>query len=161
VYAPNSPLTTKIAANAKKRPEAFTSEVNEAVNKVKKISLKWAKLIARIYETDPLTCTSCGKKITIFSFVTQSEEIRRILRGSIWPLDPPEFDPPYEIDHWDICQLVPGTPDGFPVEEWQIECDAGPDTPWEETCDPPHCEDNIDPPHPQDHDFIDPPHWEE
>ena len=147
VYAPNSPLRKKVAANAKKRPEAFTSGVNEAADKVKKVSNNWAMLIARIYETDPLTCTSCGKKITILSFVTHPEEIRRILRGTIWPLDPPEFDPPYELDHWNICQLIPGTKDGFPEDEWQVECATGPDPPWEEACDPPHWEDNTDPPH--------------
>jgi hypothetical protein len=140
VYAPNSPLRKNVAANAKKRPEAFTSGVNEAADKVKKVSLNWAMLIARIYETDPLTCKSCGKKITILSFVTQPEEIRRILLGTIWPLEAPDFDPPYELDHWNICQLISGTQDGFPVDEWQIECDAGPDPPWEETCDPPHCD---------------------
>ena len=85
--------------------------MNEAADKVKKVSINWAMLIARIYETDPLTCTSCGEKITILSFVTHPEEIWRILRGTIWPLEAPEFDPPYELDHWNICQLMPGTLD--------------------------------------------------
>jgi len=47
---------------------------------------------------------------------------------------------------WDICQLVPGTTDGFPEEY-----DRGSGT------DPPDCyfiEDNIDPPHWEDPNFI-------
>jgi Putative transposase/Transposase zinc-binding domain len=150
VFAPSSPLRQKVAANAKKRPEAFAPGVTEAADKVKKVSINWAMLIARIYETEPLTCASCGKKITILSFVTQAEEIRRILKGTVWPADPPEFDPPYELDHWDICQLLPGTQDGFPEDEWQV--DAGPDPPWEEVGTPMHWEDHI---------YIDPPHYEE
>ncbi|MFI5343988.1 MAG: hypothetical protein ACHQUC_07190 [Chlamydiales bacterium] len=63
-------------------------------------------MIARVYEVDPLTCGSCGKKITIIAFITHAEEIRRILKGTIWPLDPPEFDPTYDLEQWDICQEV-------------------------------------------------------
>ena len=160
VFAPNFPMRTKVAANAKNRPEAFTPGMNEAADKVKKVSLNWAMLIARIYKTDPLICTSCGKKITILSFVTQPEEIRRILREIIWPLDPPEFDQPYELDHWNICQLVPGTPDGFPQDIWQVDFDTGPDPPWEEMHDSLYeGEEYIDPPHEKE--IVDPLHWEE
>jgi hypothetical protein len=40
--------------------------VQEVVDKVEKVSFTWAKLIARIYETNPLLCT-CGKEIKILS----------------------------------------------------------------------------------------------
>ncbi len=160
VFAPNSPLRKKIAANAQERPEVFKPQgVHEAVDKVKKVSINWAMLIARIYETDPLTCTTCGKKITIIAFVTHSAEIRRILNGTTWLLDPPEFDPPYDLDHWDICQLVPGTKDCFPEDAGQARCNTGPDPPWEDCHDPPHWEDNNDPPHSDEN--IDQPHWDE
>ena len=138
-------------ANAKKRIEQIVPPlVQEVVDKVEKVSFNWAKLIARIYETNPLLCT-CGKEIKIISFVTHAAEIRRILCGIGWPTEPLEFDPPYDIVQWDICQLIPGTEDGFPEIEKQIDYEFGPDPPViEKTCDPPDW---------QDQDYGDPPHW--
>jgi hypothetical protein len=52
--------------------ETARQDVQEAVDKV---SRSWAKLIARIYEVDPLTCTGCGKKIKITSFITNAAQI--------------------------------------------------------------------------------------
>ena len=156
IFAPNSPFRKIVTANAQKRPEAFSSQ-EQVAEKVKKVSIHWAQLIARIYEIDPLTCGSCGKKITIITFVTHAEEIRRILKGTIWPLDPPEFDPPYDLEQGDICQLIPGTEDGFPDDKDQFV--VGPDPPSEQFFDPPQWEDNSDPPHWED--YSDPPHNEE
>lgn len=148
VFAPNSPLRKKVAASAQKLPDHIIPPiVQEAANKVEKVSLNWAKLIARIYEINPLICT-CGKEIKIIAFVTHSAEIRRILSGIGWPTEPPEFDPSYDLAHWDICQLMPGTKDGFPDVGKQIHYEAGPDPPIrEDYCDPPHWQDNSDPPH--------------
>ena len=87
-------------------------------------------------------------RIKIVAFVTHSAEIRRILSGIGWPTEIPEFDPAYHINQWDICQLVPGTKDGFPDFDEQIKYKLGPDPPnCENYKDPPHWEDNSDPPH--------------
>ena len=137
---------------------SWSAGIQESAEKVEKVSLNWAKLIARIYEADPLTCTTCGKKITILAFVTHREEIQRILYGTIWLIDPPEFDPPYDLQNRDICQLLSDTADGFAGEEWRVQIDAGADPPQESGYDPPRWE-NIDPPHQED--FGDPPHWEQ
>jgi hypothetical protein len=124
--------------------------LQEAAKKVEKASLNWAKLIARIYETNPLIC-SCGREIKIAAFITHSAEIHRILSGIGWPTEIPDFDPAYDITHWDICQLVPGTGDGFQDIYQNIQCEAGPDPPnCEEYCDPPHWENHRDPPHSED-----------
>ena len=40
---------------------------------------RWAELIYRIYEVDPLTCRSCGEKMKILAFITEPAVIRRIL----------------------------------------------------------------------------------
>ena len=124
--------------------------MQEAAEKVEKVSFNWAKLIARIYETNPLVC-ECGKEIKITAFVTHSAEIRRILRGIGWPTEIPEFAPPYDLDHLEICQLIPGTEDGFYQEEGESCVERGPDPPFIES----HC----DPPHPDD--YLDPLHWDE
>ena len=114
VFAPSSPLRRKVAANAQKTFVTVSPMVQETVDKVEKISFNWAKLIARIYEVNPLICASCGKEIKIIAFVTHSSQIWRILKGIGWPTDIPEFDSEYEIIVWNTCQLVPGTIDGFP-----------------------------------------------
>jgi hypothetical protein len=38
-----------------------------------------AKLIARMYETDPLQCGRCGGHMEIIAFVVQASEVRQIL----------------------------------------------------------------------------------
>ncbi len=58
------------------------------------------------------------------------------------PIILPEFEAPYELVQYDICQLVPGTKDGFYEEEREVQYDCGPDPPdYDESCDSPHWED--------------------
>ena len=103
----------------------------------------------RIYEDNPLIC-KCGKEIKIIAFVTHSAEIYRILSGIGWPCKTYEFDPPQENTDFDleICQLIPGTEDGFPEDVAKEKFKRGLDPPFIEYCiDPPHWEDERDPPH--------------
>lgn len=148
VFAPNSPLRQKVAANAKKRPlSSIPPHQQEAATKTEKVSLNWAKLIARIYEVNPLIC-QCGKEIKITAFVTHSAEIRRILGKVDWPCETIEFDPPEDFTEWEICQLTPGTEDGFPADIPEFCGEKGPDPPFADYyVDPPHWEDIRDPPH--------------
>jgi len=151
VLAPSSQLRKQIADNAQKRLEDASKAKTEVVEKTKKVSKHWASLISRIYEVDPLTCSSCGKKIKIITFVTCAAEIRRILSGIGWPTVAPEFDPYAEPEPtYDICDLMPGTKDGFPDIEDQVHYDSGPDPPSPEYIDPPHCEYERDSPHWED-----------
>ena len=39
----------------------------------------WAKLIRKIYETDPLTCSECGEQMRIIAFITDPLEVAKIL----------------------------------------------------------------------------------
>jgi hypothetical protein len=39
----------------------------------------WARLIARVYQVDPLLCTRCGQRMRIVAFVNDAFAIRRIL----------------------------------------------------------------------------------
>jgi hypothetical protein len=89
-----------------------------------------------------MTCTGCGKNIRIISFVTHREAIWRILRGIGLETVVPEFDPAYDIRDRGICQLVPGTKDGFPEMDEPFQYYSGPDPPHEgDYCDPPHWQD--------------------
>jgi hypothetical protein len=40
---------------------------------------RWAHLIRRVFEVDPLVCERCGGKFQVISFITQPRVIRRIL----------------------------------------------------------------------------------
>ena len=151
VFAPNSPLRKLIITNAQRRPENFVVPcIKKVFEKINKISLDWAKLIARIYEVDPLRCSKCGEKIKITGFVTNRAEIYQILRRIGWAIQLHEFDPPYDLQNWDICQLVSNTADGFSEIEVQVHSDtyfeAGTNS-LESYSDPPHWNDYSDPPH--------------
>ena len=51
---------------------------------------RWAALIKKVYETDPLVCPECRSEMRVISFITEEELIFRILRH----LDLFEPDPP-------------------------------------------------------------------
>ncbi len=40
----------------------------------------WARLIQKMYETDPLTCPKCNGQMRIISFIEDQEVIKKILR---------------------------------------------------------------------------------
>ena len=142
VFAPNSPLRKKVAANTQKRRVQAKLDLQGTVVKVEKISFTWAKLLARIYEVNPLICASCGKEIKIITFVTHSSQIWSILKGIGWPTNIPEFDSEYELERYETCQLVPGTKDGFPEIYSPLHLEAGPDPPWQDSFDLPYDSDN-------------------
>ena len=118
MFAPNSPLRKKVVAYAQRRiGETIPTCITKVVEKTKRASFEWAELIARIYEVDPLICSKCGNTIKILHFVTHKAEIQRILRRIGWPVKTHDFDPPYDLPNYDVCQLIPGTVDGFPSME--------------------------------------------
>ena len=41
---------------------------------------RWAALIKRVYEVDPLTCEKCGGEMRIIAFLTREEDVRRVLK---------------------------------------------------------------------------------
>jgi len=54
-------------------PEHADQTPRRALNK------RWAELIDRIYEVDPLTCTQCGSEMKILAFITEHDTIKKIL----------------------------------------------------------------------------------
>jgi len=142
VFAPNAPLRPIVATAAMKTPKILVPPgLQQTANEVAKVTLTWAKLIARIYEVNPLLC-SCGKEMKITAIVTDPAKIWRILTGIGWPTEAPDFDSPVDFSDREICQLVSGTLDGFPTIDEPCH--------FEYEHDPPHGEDCIDPPHEED-----------
>jgi hypothetical protein len=125
-FAPHSPLRKLVALNAKHRPEHFIPPpLQQIADKARKASLEWAALIAKIYEVDPLICSKCGGRVKILGFVTHRVEILRILQGIGWQVEFHEFDPPHSYPEYNMSQLLPNTPDGFPEienQEWSQGC---------------------------------------
>jgi hypothetical protein len=39
----------------------------------------WARLIAKVYQTDPLVCARCGQRMSLIAFVTDQVAIGKIL----------------------------------------------------------------------------------
>jgi len=58
-----------------------TLQEEPAVSPAKKASLRrrWADLIQRVYEVDPLVCSRCGGQLRVISFITQPTVIRKIV----------------------------------------------------------------------------------
>ncbi len=40
---------------------------------------RWAELLRRIFEVDPLACPRCGEEMRIVAFITEPQQIDRIL----------------------------------------------------------------------------------
>ena len=54
----------------------------------------WARLLAKVYEIDPLVCPKCGSEMKVIAVIQETEEIRRILAHLIKiGRSPPGFDP--------------------------------------------------------------------
>ena len=45
-----------------------------------KASASWARLIHEIFEVDPLLCPNCGKEMKIIAFITNHQEVKKILK---------------------------------------------------------------------------------
>lgn len=66
----------------------------------------WARLIQKIYETDPLCCPKCSGKMKILSFIEDPEVIKKILK---------------HLGLWDIkasLRPVGPTPRRGSIKEW-------------------------------------------
>jgi hypothetical protein len=45
----------------------------------RRCSPSWARLIAKVYQVDPLVCVRCGQRMSILAFVSDQHSINRIL----------------------------------------------------------------------------------
>ncbi len=58
----------------------------------RRCSPSWARLIAKLFHADPLTCRNCGGKLKVVAYVSDGVSIKRILAAL--GLSPPEEKPP-------------------------------------------------------------------
>jgi hypothetical protein len=52
--------------------------------------LTWAALLKKVYEIDPLLCSSCGGEMKIVAFITDHATVARILKHIHMPAQRPE-----------------------------------------------------------------------
>ena len=69
----------------------------------------WAMLLARLFESLPLTCPSCGADIRIVAFITEAAPVERILTHIGEPAEPPLIAPARGPPAWDdgLADAVP------------------------------------------------------
>ena len=48
---------------------------------IRKASKSWAALIKRVFEVDPLICPKCSATMRVVSFITDSNEVNRLLKN--------------------------------------------------------------------------------
>ena len=60
-------------------PPGPAPEVAEEHEPRRRASPSWGRLIAKVYQVDPLVCTRCGKRMSVVAFVTDSVAIGKIL----------------------------------------------------------------------------------
>ena len=52
--------------------------------------LRWARLLARVFELDVLACPACSSRMVMVSFVTEPKAIRRMLDAVGYAADSPD-----------------------------------------------------------------------
>ncbi|MBF0274372.1 MAG: nucleotidyltransferase domain-containing protein, partial [Nitrospinae bacterium] len=60
--------------------EAVEVEGVQGITESGKVCSTWARLIQKVFETDPLTCNKCGGEMRIIAFISTQSEIRKILK---------------------------------------------------------------------------------
>jgi len=69
----------------------------------------WAMLLARLFESLPLTCPHCGADMRIVAFITEAAPVQRILNHIGEPAKPPRIAPARGPPMWDegLAEAVP------------------------------------------------------
>jgi hypothetical protein len=77
-------------------PEPREARIEEKPAKKRRCSASWARLIAKVFHADPLTCRKCGGKLKIVAYLHDQVAIKQILAhlGLSPPPPAPKSPPP-------------------------------------------------------------------
>ena len=64
----------------------------------KKQKSTWARIIKKVYGTDPLVCPCCGSEMKIIAFIFDPEEIRKIMTHLVKIGRPPPYYVPASLN---------------------------------------------------------------
>jgi hypothetical protein len=124
VLAPNARLRPHVVAL--RRPEAPTAEgdctapaiaAEPAPERASPARIRWAVLLARIYDVLPLLCPACGAEMRILAFLTDPPVVSAILLHLELPHKPPPLSPARGPPQSDLLTgLLDQTPAFDPAE---------------------------------------------
>ena len=85
-------IDCEIHLNSGKGVEALLEAIPSVSDKESRST--WAKLIAQVYELNPLVCPRCHSEMRIVAVITEPQEVCKILRHLVKiGRSPPGFDP--------------------------------------------------------------------
>lgn len=104
MLAPNAPLRARVTAGAgdaanlpfpqTTQPRPVSSSARRARrSRPRRVSFRWAALLARIYRARPLACPECGEHMRLIAFLTDPFSIWDVLRHLEEPVRPPRVHP--------------------------------------------------------------------
>jgi len=80
-------LASHILGRKKQDQDDIIPSILESDGSSKTYRKNWARLIQKIYEVDPLTCTKCQGKMRIIAFIEDKEVINKILKHlGLWEI---------------------------------------------------------------------------
>ncbi len=88
----------------KENSDELIPSILEPDGSTKEYRKNWARLIQKIYETDPLCCPRCSGKMKVISVIEDEDVIKKILKHlGLWevkPRPPPKaIGPPKTVEH--------------------------------------------------------------
>ena len=79
IHAPQGWKDKHLEPGAEEKNENLTYDVTQGVHSGNKGSV-WARLIAKVYEVNPLVCTKCGAEMKVVAVIMDSVEVEKILK---------------------------------------------------------------------------------
>ncbi len=84
------------ARGARAREKALLDGAKDEAPEKRRCSRSWARLVAKVYHADPLTCRECGGRLQVVAYIHDHFTIQKILDHL--GLGPPEIErPPPDI----------------------------------------------------------------
>ena len=118
VLAPNAPLRAAAISYGRDTADDTSAPAEDAPSNAPAPNARsparylWAMLLARLFESLPLTCPNCGADMRISAFVTDAAPVERILTHIGEPAQPPAIasargppaweDAPESVPDWDL-----------------------------------------------------------
>ncbi len=70
----------------------------------------WARLIRKVYESDPLECPKCKGPMRILALINDPPVVRRILEHlELWQPQATQRSPPVPLEAWPLNSVLPMT----------------------------------------------------
>ncbi len=86
-----------------KKQSGKVKDQKQATEEQRHYKKKWAQLIRKVYEVDPLECPACGGKMSVISIIYEKDVIQKILEHlNLWEQDlPPPAEERYIYEPYD------------------------------------------------------------